>query len=240
MIKLLLVLVTAATASFASAQSFETQIEDSLRPFVAADAFAEVPACGVLDIKTIRPIALDEAADMIKPCVEGVAKLYAAKAAAEPGMLSAPQSGKPGQSGLLIKTDLTAGSKGHRDLVASLSRREGRILGHMTRVMTKNETAPAASASVLQKAIDGCLLLTVVRDIRSGEDFVKVYGKCLTRDESLKIKELRAAEGLVVTLKTAASGSEVEAYNGFVTVNAGKGPVQVMVVAYASNVFLPL
>jgi hypothetical protein len=67
MIKLLLVLVTAASASLASAQSFETQIEDSLRPFVAEDAFRAVPACGVLDIKTIRPIALDEAADMVKP-----------------------------------------------------------------------------------------------------------------------------------------------------------------------------
>ena len=104
----------------------------------------------------------------------------------------------------------------------------------MTKVMTRNETAPT-SVSSLQKAIDGCMLLTVVRDIRSGDDFVKVYGKCLTRDESLKIKEIRPAEGLVVTLKTDASGSQVESYNGFLTVNAGKGPVQVMVVAYAAK-----
>lgn len=235
MINALLVLALAANAS---AQSFETQIEDSLRPFVAEDAFANVPACGVLDIKTIRAIPLDEAADMIKPCLEAVARSYSATAAAEPGFLSAPQSGRPGQAGLLIKTDLTAGSKGHRDLMTSLSRREGRLLGHMTKVMTRNETAPAA-ASALQKAIDGCMLLTVVRDIRSGEDFVKVYGKCLTRDESLKISEVRAAEGLVVTLKTSASGAQVESYNGFVTVNAGKGPVQVMVVAYGANVYLP-
>ncbi len=231
-------LLALALAANVSAQSFETQIEDSLRPFVAEDAFANVPACGVLDIKTIRAIALDEAADMVKPCLEAVARNYSATAAAEPGFLSAPQSGRPGQSGLLIKTDLTAGSKGHRDLVASLSRRDGRLLGHMTKVMTRNETAPAA-ASALQKAIDGCMLLTVVRDIRSGEDFVKVYGKCLTRDESLKITEVRPAEGLVVTLKTSASGAQVESYNGFVTVNAGKGPVQVMVVAYGANVYLP-
>lgn len=239
MIKTLLVLVTAALASAANAQTFETQVEDSLHPFVAEDAFANVPACGVLDIKTIRAIPLDEAADMVEPCLAAVAKNYNAKAAAEAGFLSAPQSGKPGQAGLLIKTDLAPGSKGHRDLMTSLSRRQGRLLGHMTKVMTRNETAPAATASAVQKAIDGCMLLTVVRDIRSGEDFVKVYGKCLTRDESLKIKEVRAAEGLAVTLKTSASGAEVEAYNGFVTVNAGKGPVQVMVVAYGANVFLP-
>ena len=236
--KTFLVLATLAAASFVSAQQFETQVEDSLHPFVAEDAFANVPACGVLDIKTIRPFNLDEASDLVAPCLKAVAQNYSAKATVEAGFLSAPQSGQPGKAGLLIKTDLAPGSKGHRDLVASLSRSQGRLLGHMVKVMTKDELAPAA-ISTLQKAIDGCMLLTVVRDIRSGEDFVKVYGKCLTRDAELKIKEILAAEGLAVTVKTDASGAQVEAYNGFVTVNAGKGPVKVMVVAYGAQVALP-
>lgn len=236
--KTFLVLAALAAATVVSAQQFESQVEDSLHPFVAEDAFAGVPACGVLDIKTIRPFNLDEATDLVGPCLEAVAKNYSAKATVEPGFLSAPQSGQPGKAGLLIKTTLVPGSKGHRDLVASLARRQGRLLGHVVKVLTKDELAPA-SMSTLQKAIDGCMLLTVVRDVRSGEDFVKIYGKCLTRDAELKIKEVRAAEGLAVTVKTDATGAQVEAYNGFVTVNAGKGPVKVMVVAYGAQIALP-
>ena len=235
MINCLLVLSLAASAH---AQSFEDAAGAAIKPFVTEDAFADVGECGVLDIKTIRPISLDEAEDMVKPCIEAAAKKYSASVKAEAGFISAPQSGQPGKTGLLLKTDLAAGSKAHRDLSLALKRREGRLLGHMTRILTKSETAPAA-VSTLQKAIDNCMLLTVVRDIRSGGDFVKAYGGCFTRDASLKIKEIRAADGLAVTIKTDASSSEVEAYNGFLTVNAGKGPVQVMVVAYGAQVYLP-
>jgi hypothetical protein len=236
--KNLLVLVALIAAVSARAQSFESQVVDSLHPFVAEDVFADIGACGVLDIKTIRQFNLDEATDLIKPCMTAVAARYAAKAVIEPGFLSAPQSGQPGKAGLLIKTDMAAGSKGHRDLAVALAHRQGQLFGHPTKILTRDEVTPA-SVSTLQKAIDGCMLLTVVRDIRSGDDFVKIYGKCLTRNPDLKITEIRPAEGLAVTVKTDASGAQVEAYNGFVTVNAGKGPVQVMVVAYGSQVYLP-
>jgi len=236
--KNLLVLVALIAAVSANAQNFESQVSEALHPFVAEDAFAGIGACGVLDIKTIRPFNLDEASDLVKPCLQAVAAKYAAKAVTEPGFLSAPQSGMPGKAGLLVKTDLTAGSKGHRDMISGIEHRQGRLLGHMVKVLTKDEITPSA-ISTLQKSIDGCMLLTVVRDIRSGDDFVKIYGKCLTRNAELKISEIRAAEGLAVTVKTNASGAQVESYNGFVTVNAGKGPVQVMVVAYGSQVYLP-
>ncbi|MDO8756438.1 MAG: hypothetical protein Q7J64_00345 [Elusimicrobiota bacterium] len=233
-----LVVAALIAAGSAAAQNFETQVVESLRPFILEDAFADVGACGVLDMKTIRPFNLDEASDLVKPCMDGVAKKYAAKVVTEAGFISAPQSSRPGKTGLLIKTDMAPGSKAHRDLLASLARREGRLLGHQAKVLTSDEFAHSA-VSTLQKAIDGCMLLTVVRDVRSGEDFVKIYGACLTRNAELQIKEIRAAEGLSVTVKTDATDSTVEAYNGFVTVNAGKGPVQVMVVAYGSQVYLP-
>ncbi len=236
--KTLLVLAALASAATLRASSFETQVADSLHPFVAEDAFADIGACGVLDIKTIRAITLDEATGLIKPCMDAVAKKYSAKAVTEAGFISAPQNGLPGKAGLLVKTDMTAGSKGHRDLVAGVSRRQGFLLGHPTRVMTKSEVTPSA-ISALQKSIDGCMLLTVVRDVRNGDDFVKIYGGCLTKNAALKITDIRAAAGLAVTVKTDASSTEVEAYNGFVTVNAGKGPVSVMVVAYGSQVYLP-
>jgi hypothetical protein len=237
--KTFLVLAALAAAATLRAQTFETQIVDSLHPFVAEDALAGIGACGVLDIKTIRPFNLEEAADLVKPCIDAFAVKYAAKAVTEEGFLTAPQSGLPGKSGLLIKTDMTAGSKAHRDLVAAITRRQGRLLGHLVKVLTKDETAPEA-VSTLQKAINGCMLLTVVRDVRSGDDFVKIYGKCLTRNAELKITDIRPAEGLSVTVKTDASAPQVEAYNGFVTVNQGKGPVKIMVVAYGSQVLMPL
>lgn len=236
--KNIFVLVALIAAVSARAESFESQAADSLHPFVAEDVFADIGACGALDIKTIRRFNLDEAADLIKPCLDAVAARYVAKATGEAGFLSAPQSGRPGKAGLLIKTDMASGSKGHRDLVAALAHRQDHLFGHPTRILTRDEVMPA-TVSTLQKAIDGCMLLTVVRDIRSGDDFVKIYGKCLTRNPDLKITAIRPAEGLAVTVKTDATGAQVEAYNGFVTVNAGKNPVQVMVVAYGSQVYLP-
>lgn len=238
---LALTAVVAAVAVRAQERSifspFEAMAAASISSFAAEDAFAGVGACGVLDIKTLRPFKLDEASDLVKPCVEFAAKKYAAKAVAEAGFLDA-HDGAPGVAGLLIKTDLPAGSKGHRDLSLALTRREGRLLGHETKLLTKNETAPAA-LSALQKTVDSCLLLTVVRDIRNGEDFVAIYGRCLTRNPDLKITEIRAGAGLTVTVKTEADAARVEAYNGFVIVDAGKGPVSVMIVAYATPVYLP-
>lgn len=87
--KNLLVLVALIAAVSARAQSFESQVVDSLHPFVAEDAFAGIGACGVLDIKTIRPFNLDEASDLVKPCMDAVAKKYAAKAVTDTALLLA-------------------------------------------------------------------------------------------------------------------------------------------------------
>ena len=232
--KILMVIVALSVAATLRAQSFETQVEDSLRPFVAEDAFADIGACGVLNIKTIHTSNLHEVPALVKPCMDAVAKKYATKVVIEPGLLSAPH----GKAGLLVKTDIAAGSKGHRDLVAGLSRRQGHLFGHPTKILTLDEVTPTA-ISTIQKAIDSCMLLTVVRDLNNGEDFVNIYGKCLTKNAELKITEIRPAEGLTVTVKADATGAQVEAYNGFVTVNAGKGPVSVMIIAYGKQVYRP-
>jgi ribosomal protein L19 len=79
----------------------------------------------------------------------------------------------------------------------------------------------------------------MVRNIQSGEDFVKVYGGCLTRNQDLKIKEIRPADGLMVTLLTEAQKDRAQAYNGFLTVNAGTGPVDVMIISYTPDVARP-
>ena len=246
MIRSLVTLLIAAAPASAStldaasfgARAFEASAASAVASFSAEDAFAGVGACGVLDVKTIRPFSLEEAEDLLQPCVSAAAAKYGAKAVAASGFISAPQSGRPGRAGILLKTDLAAGSQGHRDLAAAIARREGRLLGHEVRVLTKGQPAPAA-VSALQQAVSDCMVVSVVRDIRSGEDFAKLYGRCLTRDPELKIVEVRPSEGLSVTLKTEAEGPRVESYNGFVTVNAGKGPVAIMIIAYGAQVALP-
>ena len=175
---------------------------------------------------------------MVKPCITEALKKHSSTVVVEAGFIATAQNGRPGKTGLLLKTSLLPGSKGHRDLTSSLARREGRLLGHAAKVLTINEVAPAAVSS-LQKGIESCIMSSVVLDIRSGTDFVKIYGNCLTQNPDLKIKEIRASDGMSVTVKTEADAASVERYNGFVTVNAGKGPVSVMVVAYGSQIFLP-
>ena len=245
--KILLALFAAMLAASASAQTeslafqaraFETAAAADIQPFILEDSFAGVPACGVLDIKTIRAWTLEEAADLAKPCLKAVGEKYQATLDLRGGFLTAAAEGQPAQPGLLLKTDLVPGSKPHRDLLASLSRRDGRLLGHKVRVLARGEVEPA-SVSAVQEALKQCIMTTVVRDIQTSADFVKIYGRCLTKNPDLKIDEIRAGAGLTVTLKTEQSDKGVEALNGFVTVNAGKGPVQVMIIAYGAQVAMP-
>ena len=220
----------------ASAAAFEIQAGEAVSPFILEDSFAHVEECRVLDMKSIRGWSLEEARDLIAPCVKAVSSRYQTRIDVETGFLS---TGVPAKTGLLIRTALVAGSKSHRDLVSSVERRGGRLLGHTARVLASGEPAPSAISAPVQSALRRCILPAVVRDIQTGEDFVRIYGSCLLRDEELKIVELRASRGLAVTLKTAQSPNSVESLNGFVTVDAGKGPVSVMMIAYSATVALP-
>ena len=221
-----------------SARSFEASAAEAVSPFILEDSFAGIGECGVLNIKTIRAWTLDEAADLANPCLKAVGTKYQATMILQGGFLSASSLGQPAKPGLILKTDLVLGSKPHRDLVASLARRHGELLGHQVRLLTRGEVAPA-SVSAVQEALKQCIMTTVVRDIQTSSDFVKIYGRCLVKNPDLKIDEVRPGAGMTVTLKTEQSDVGVEALNGFVTVNAGKGPVQLMVIAYGAQVAMP-
>lgn len=236
--KIFLTLIAALAAVSASAQSFEAATEASIQPFILEDSFAGVGECGVLDIKTIRAWTLDEAADLANPCLKAVGAKYQASLILQGGFLTAATVGQPALPGLILKTDLVPASKPHRDLVASLARRHNQILGHQVRLLVRGEAAPA-SVSAVQEALKSCIMTTVIRDIQTSDDFVKIYGRCLVKNPDLKISEIRPASGLTVTMKTEQNEMGVEALNGFVTVNAGKGPVQIMVVAYGAQVAMP-
>lgn len=220
---------------WAGAASFESAVE-AAQPAPAVDAFAGVPECGILDVKTFAPIPLDEATDMAAPCVAAVLARYSATGELKRGFVSS--NADEDRAGLILKTSLPLGSQGLRDIAHGLSLREQRLLGHRVRVLRQGEPEPS-SVSALQTALQACVMPTVVRDLRNGQDFVKIYGRCLTRNPELKIDELRAGEGLSIIVQTSADRAAIESYNGFVTVNAGKGPVTVMVQAYGIRVALP-
>lgn len=245
--KIFLALALAVTAASAraqsealalSARSFDASAEAAISPFILEDSFAGLPACRILDVKTFRAWSLDEAADIAAPCLKAVGARYSADMSIKGGLLSVASEGAPMKPGLILKTDLVPGSKAHRDLVASLERRHDELLGHHVRLLTRGEAAPS-SISAVQEALHQCILTTVVRDIQSGDDFVKIYGSCLTRNPDLKIDELRAGRGLTVDMKTEQDAKGVEALNGYVTVNAGKGPVSVMIIAYGAQTAMP-
>ncbi len=221
-----------------SARAFDASAAETIEPFILEDSFAGIGACGILDAKTIRAWSLDEASDIAAPCLKAVGARYSAQMTIKGGLISLASEGAPVKPGLILKTDLIPGSKAHRDMVASLERRRGQLLGHQVRLLTRGEVAPS-SVSAVQAALKQCIMTTVVRDIESGADFVKIYGSCLTKNPDLKIDELRAGRGLSVDMKTEQAPKEVEALNGFVTVNAGKGPVSVMIIAYGAQTAMP-
>lgn len=245
--KILLTLSLAALASSARAQSealalsaraFDASAAAAISPFILEDSFAGLGACGILDIKTIRAWTLDEASDMAAPCLKAVGARYSTDMTLKGGLISIATEGAPIKPGLILKTDLVPGSKAHRELVSSLERRHNELLGHQVRLLTRGEVAPT-SISAVQEALKQCIMTTVVRDIQTGADFVKIYGSCLTKNPDLKIDELRAGRGLTVDMKTEQTSKGVEALNGFVTVNVGKGPVSVMIIAYGSQTAMP-
>jgi hypothetical protein len=220
------------------ARAFETQAEASILPLRPADAFAGVAECGTLDIKTIRPWTLEEASRLARPCLKGVGAKYSASLTLEAGLIAAASEGRPMKPGLILKTDVVQGSKAYHDLVSSLAHRAGTILGHRVLLLARGEIAPA-SVSAVQNALKQCIVMAVVRDINTSADFVKIYGSCLTRNPDLKIDELRPGAGLTVNMKTEQDAKTVDALNGFVTVNAGKGPVSIMIIAYGAQAAMP-
>jgi hypothetical protein len=220
------------------ARDFEAQAEAAILPLRPADAFAGVAECGTLDIKTLRPWTLEEASELANPCLKAVGAKYSAALELEGGLIETATQGSPMKPGLILKTDVVRGSKTYSDLVTSLERRAGRLMGHRVLLLTRGEVAPS-SVSAVQSALKQCIMTTVVRDISTSADFVKIYGSCLTRNKDLKIDEIRPGSGLTVNMKTEQDAISVEALNGFATVNAGKGPVTVMIIAYGAQVAMP-
>ncbi len=213
-----------------AAASFEARLAAAPRPILPEDVFAGVPACGVLDVKTIRAWTLQEAADLAAPCLKAVGAKVGASLDARPGFLASGVAGAPALPGLLLASTVAPGSMLQHEIEYSLARRGGRLLGQPARLLVRGELAPMAVSSV-QPALSRCFMADVVRELKSGDDFVKYYGSCLRRDPELGISGLTGGRDLTVTVETSRAPREAAALNGFVVVNPGAGPVRVMIVA---------
>lgn len=220
------------------AYSFDSDVEQAIPP-AAEDAFAGVPACAILDRRYIRPFALDEAEELAAPCIAAVLAKHQASGGVRRGFLAESVDGGAAPAGLLIRTDLPLGSRGLRDLEHALARREQRLLGHPARLLRQGEPEHAP-VSAIQEALGQCIMTAVVRDIRNGDDFVRVYGRCLTRNPELKIREVRGEAGLAIVVESEAERERLRSYHGFVTVNAGKGELRVMVRAEPAEAATPV
>lgn len=211
--------------------AFNSIVNRTIELIEPQDAFAAIAACRVIDTPTFRQLALTEAVKALKPCLDGVSASYGVR-------VSVKQAAPAGL--LVIETNgATIAAPVTRDLNFALNLRNGKLLGHPARISRAESLSQPAG--VVQQALRRCLLPMVVRKIETSEYFIQHYGRCITGDAALKVSEIRPAAGhpMAVTLLSDGSTAEVQALNGAVTVNAGAGPVTVMVTAYPRTVFLP-
>ena len=195
-------------------------------PAAPKDPFEGVAACEVLDAQFFKPLTLEEAVDALKPCADAAL----GSAAVRPALLPAAGAASSGELGIAVATELVPGSPEQRGLAAALAKRGGRVLGHPARAYAKGQPLPP-KPSALQSTLDSCMVLTVVRRLKTSTEFVNIYGSCLTREKTLAIDSVVPGQGMSVTTLTRADQAAAESYDGFVTVNAGTGPVHVLVKA---------
>ncbi|MEK7859410.1 MAG: hypothetical protein AAB320_09745 [Elusimicrobiota bacterium] len=234
-----LLLAVAPAVQAQTALSFENSLNRILLPFQPKDAFAGVGACGIVDAKTLRPWTHAEALATLAPCLREVSQRYGTNVSVASGFVPSRDS-RGILAGIVLMTGQTAiGSPLLLDLNDAIARRGGRLLGFPARVGRDGDGIPARSR--VQGALDRCMLPMVVRKIESSEDFIKIFGRCITQDSEIKVSEIQAAVNrpLAVTLLTDSEGAAAESLNGSVIVNTGSGPVEISVLAYPKALALP-
>ena len=183
------------------------------------DAFAGHEACAIVDARLVQPLPINQAEEMLQPCMNSLSRRYGMRITTRVDYI-----GKSLRQALVIRlSDLTAiDNEAFRDLNHALALRKHQLLGHPAEL--RREALPGRS--VMQNAIDRCILPAVMRKIESGQDFIGYYGGCLPRAAELKIKALKQSPGhrLGVMVLSSADQSMVETLNGSVSVRAGNGP----------------
>ena len=150
------------------------------RPQDAADAFADLEACAIVDVVYVRQPSLPEAVSALAPCLEAVSKRYGAAATAAADTKA-----------LVIRIPVAASQTAlARDLSAALAKRGGSLIGFPARVSAELASVQPQGTSVLQPVLERCGGPKMLP--RSAEDFVTVYGDCLKGAKGLSIAAVRA------------------------------------------------
>ena len=232
---------------------FEGLIVKATQPMRARDAFAGLAECEIVDSQLLRQPTSKEAEAMLAPCVGALARRYNSPLSVE-SLPNAPENGVGAQvEGLAfyVPEQVAVTDPLMRDLQEGLSSRRGRVLGHQAFV--RRGSAPTANKPLLapealtqssvQSAIDACITIQPVRRIRTSEEFIRLYGRCIVSDRRLGIKEIVPAPGrpMSVMLLSEAGLEVVRTLNGVVSVDHHEGPVRVSVIAHDAAVrFQPI
>ncbi|TBR23712.1 hypothetical protein EPO15_05400 [bacterium] len=184
------------------------------RPDEAADAFANLEACTVVDVVYIRQPSLPEAVTALAPCLEAVSKRYGAAATA----------GAADTKALVIRIPVAASQTAlARDLSAAIAKRGGSLIGYPARVSAELAPVQPQGTSVLQPILERCAGPKMLP--RSASDFVLVYGDCLRSAKGLSIAAVRAhptEEKTVLVLSNARFETLLD-MSGIVTVPSAPG-----------------
>lgn len=199
--------------------AFAASLNDILSQAKRRDAFAEVPQCAIIDALPFRAYTLPEAVALLEPCLKALSSRYGVE-------ITAASSEAAGLR-ITVKGQLPFGSAVLADLDRAINSRQGQLMGLPVALGTR---------SALQDTLDRCILALVVREIGSSEDFIRVYGGCIKRDPALQVRSVQAVSNrdFAVALESAVARPVLESLNGEVVVNAGSGPVKVLVLAYPS------
>lgn len=200
------------------------------RPEEAADAFANLEACSIVDVVYIRQPSLPEAVSALAPCLEAVSKRYGAAASAVAADSKA----------LVIRIPVAASNTAlARDLSAALAKRGGSLIGFPARVSAELASVQPQGTSVLQPILERCAGPKMLP--RSAEDFVTVYGDCLKSAKGLSIAAVRAhpTEPKTVLVLSAARFETLMDMSGIVTVPSAPGVGRFVIEARREMAVLP-
>lgn len=229
--------------AFLPEPDFELSIGRAIASVKPADAFASSAECAVVDARFIQPVPIEQAEKLLGPCLSALSARYGADLAARRGTLAreGAMSTQVQVLKIIVPQSISQASPVMRDLNESLKTRNNRLLGHAAIVeRAADRTVNAMNTAPAQKALDDCMIPTVVRKIESGADFIKYYGSCLAQAARLRIVDMRQSEAhkLGVVLVSGAERPVVAALTGPVSVIAANGMVQVQLLAYANPVYL--
>ncbi len=214
---------------------FDGIIARTLEGVKPHDAFEGVAACRVADAQFIKPVSLEEARQLLAPCVAALTATYGKRVAIGEGTVSAQGRMSAQVEVLMLEVPAGTGVEAPvmKDLNKAVAARGGRLLGHPAVVVAEQRKTP-------QEALNECILPMVVREISTGADFIKAYGVCLRKIPEFGIVEMQPwpSKPLGVILLTKADHPVAESLTTAVEVSSLEGPVKVELIAYASTTAL--